>query len=68
MLFIIRISYILCKNRELIDFINIKINNSDKELKLKFEKKWLIQNPYLAFRLGKEKSYWKKINSKFKLF
>ena len=68
MLFIIRMSYILCKNRELIDFINIKINNSDKELKLKFEKKWLTQNPYLAFRLGKEKSYWKKINSKFKIY
>ena len=68
MLFIIRISYILCKNRELINVANIKIINSDKELKIKFEKEWLTQNPYLAFRLGKEKSYWKKINSKFKIY
>ena len=68
MLFIIRISYILCKNRELINVANIKIINSDKELKIKFEKEWLTQNPYLEFRLGKEKSYWKKINSKFKIY
>ena len=68
MLFIIRISYILCKNRELINVANIKIINYDKELKIKFEKEWLTQNPYLAFRLGKEKSYWKKINSKFKIY
>ena len=68
MLFTIRISYILCKNRELINVANIKIINSDKELKIKFEKEWLTQNPYLAFRLGKEKSYWKKINSKFKIY
>ena len=67
MLFVIRISYILCKNRELINFDQMKVINKDKKIKIKFEKEWLDQNPYLAFRLKREKAYWKKINDKFKI-
>ena len=67
MLFVIRISYILCKNRELINFDQMKVINKDKKIKIKFEKEWLDQNPYLAFRLKREKVYWKKINDKFKI-
>jgi hypothetical protein len=45
----------------------MKVINKDKKIKIKFEKEWLDQNPYLAFRLKREKAYWKKINDKFKI-
>ena len=67
MLFTLRLSYILCKNRELFDFSNIKIDKSKKRIIVSFKKDWLGQNPYLSFRLKKENSYWKKLNSHFKI-
>ena len=67
MLFTLRLSYILCKNRELFDFSNIKIDKSKKRIIVSFKKDWLGQNPYLSFRLKKENSYWKKLNNHFKI-
>ena len=67
MLFTLRLSYILCKNRELFDFSNVKIDKSKKRIIVSFKKDWLNQNPYLSFRLKKENSYWKKINNYFKI-
>lgn len=67
MLFTLRLSYILCKNRELFDFSNIKIEKTTKKIIISFKKEWLKLNPYLSYRLKKENSYWKKINSYFKI-
>jgi len=67
MLFTLRLSYILCKNRELFDFSNIKIEKTTKKIIISFKKEWLKENPYLSYRLKKENSYWKKINSYFKI-
>jgi exopolyphosphatase/guanosine-5'-triphosphate,3'-diphosphate pyrophosphatase len=66
-LFILRLSYILCKNRELIDTKCIDFKINDDEITLTFKKNWLEINPYLSYRLDKENSYWKKINPHYQI-
>ncbi len=67
LLFILRVSYILCKNRELINFESLDIQKINNGIKVEFKKEWLKENPYLSFRLEKEKEYWKMIDPKFKI-
>lgn len=66
-LFILRVSYIFCKNRELLDLKFISIEKAKQKTTLLIDKKWSLINPYISSRLEKEDSYWKKINIGFRI-